>query len=48
MAKKMPLDRLRQISGARRPPVFLQRDSDGDENRVVRALRPKPEESSED
>jgi hypothetical protein len=47
MAKKMPLDRLRQISRTRKPQVLVRPESDLDEQRLMRALRPEAEETSE-
>jgi hypothetical protein len=47
MAKKMPLDRLRQISKTRKPQVLVRPESPRDESRSVRVLHPETPESSE-
>jgi hypothetical protein len=47
MAKKMPLDRLRQISKTRKPHALVRPNSGRDESRSVRVLHPETPESSE-
>jgi len=48
MPKKVPLDRLRQISKTRRPHLLDGREPDGQEHPSIRAVRPQPAESKED